>query len=116
LSKDLSWLVEAKPNPNIAPFKPGATVKVSYRIREGDKERTQAFQGMVIRLRKGSTAGSFTVRQVLYGIGVERTFFFNSPHIEKVELVQQGRVRRARLYYLRGLSSRASRAKVKAKD
>jgi len=116
LSRDLSWLIEAKPNPNVASFKPGATVKVSYRTKEGDKERTQTFQGMVIRMRKGSSGGSFTVRQVLYGIGVERTFFFNSPHLEKVELVQQARVRRARLYYLRGLSSRARRAKLKTKE
>jgi large subunit ribosomal protein L19 len=115
LSKDLSWLVEAKVNPNIAPLKPGATVKVYYRIKEGDKERTQTFQGMVIRVRKGSTGASFTVRQVLYGIGVERTFFFNSPHIEKVEVVQQARVRRAKLYYVRGLSAKASRTKLKTK-
>jgi len=115
LSKDLSWLIETEPNPNIAPFKPGDTVKVSYRIKEGDKERTQTFQGIVIRIRKGSVTANFTVRHVIYGIGVERTFFFNSPHIGKVELVQQGRARRAKLYYLRGLSSKAVRAKLRTK-
>lgn len=116
MSKDLSWLVEAKPNPNIPPINPGATLKVGLRIKEGDKERIQTFQGVVIRTRKGGVSSSFTMRQVLYGIGVERTFFLNSPHIEKVEVVQQGRVRRAKLYYLRGLSAKASRAKLKVKD
>ncbi len=115
MSKDLKWLVSQEPNPNIAPLAPGATVKVGYRIKEGDKERTQNFQGLVIRVRNG-TAGSFTVRQVLYGIGVERTFFFASPKIERVEVIQQGRVRRARLYYLRGMSAKASRAKLRSKD
>ena len=108
--------MDTQPNPNIAPIKPGATVKVAYHIKEGDKERTQSFQGIVIRMRKGGAVSSFTVRQVLYGIGVERTFFFNSPHIEKVEVIQQAHVRRARLYYLRGLSARATRAKLKSKD
>ena len=116
MSKDISWLMDTQPNPNIAPIKPGATVKVAYHIKEGDKERTQSFQGIVIRMRKGGAVSSFTVRQVLYGIGVERTFFFNSPHIEKVEVIQQAHVRRARLYYLRGLSARATRAKLKSKD
>jgi len=116
MSKDFSWLIETEPNPNVAPVSPGDTVKVAYRTKEGDKQRTQNFQGIIIRTRKGGASASFTVRQVLYGIGVERTFFLNSPHLEKVEVVQQARVRRAKLYYLRGLSAKASRAKLRPKS
>ena len=105
-------LIEVKPNPNIPAFAPGDTVKVSARIVEGDRERTQLFQGVVIKVRRGGAA-SFTVRRVAYGIGVERTFSFQSPLVEKVEVVRQGKVRRAKLYYLRGLSARASRIKEK---
>ncbi|HJX69768.1 MAG TPA: 50S ribosomal protein L19 [Dehalococcoidia bacterium] len=104
-----------KPNPNIPPLSPGNTVKVSIKVREGERERTQLFEGIVIRVKKGGNSASFTVRHVAYGIGVERTFFFHSPLLEKVEVVQQAKVRRAKLYYLRGLSSKASRAKLKPK-
>jgi len=105
-------LIEVKPNPNIPAFAPGDTVKVSAKIMEGEKERTQLFQGVVIKVRRGGAA-SFTVRRVAYGIGVERTFSFQSPLVEKVEVVRRGKVRRAKLYYLRGLSARASRIKEK---
>ena len=105
-------LIEVKPNPNIPAFAPGDTVKVSAKIVEGEKERTQLFQGVVIKVRRGGAA-SFTVRRVAYGIGVERTFSFQSPLVEKVEVVRQGKVRRAKLYYLRGLSAKASRIKEK---
>ena len=115
MTKELSWLIEPEPNPNIPPISPGDTVKVSIKIREGDKVRTQVFDGIVIRVRKGGNNASFTVRHVSYGIGVERTFFFHSPLIEKVEVVEQAKVRRAKLYYLRGLSSKATRAKLKTK-
>ena len=94
---------------------PGDRVKVSVKTKEGDKERTQVFAGVVIRVRKGANSANFTVRHVAYGIGVERTFFMNSPSVEKIEIVSHGDVRRARLFYLRGLSSRASRAKLKSK-
>lgn len=94
---------------------PGDRVKVSVKTKEGDKERTQVFSGIVIRVRKGANRANFTVRHVTYGTGVERTFFLNSPFVEKVEIVSRGDVRRARLFYLRGLSSRASRAKLKSK-
>jgi len=90
---------------------PGDTVKVSTKIVEGDKERTQAFQGVVIKTRRGADGGSFTVRRVSYGIGVERTFLFGSPMVKKVEVVRHGRVRRAKLYYLRERSGRAARLK-----
>ena len=115
MTKELSWLIETKPNPNIPTISPGDSVKVSIKTREGDRERTQIFEGVVIRVRKGQNSASFTVRHVAYGIGVERTFFFNSPFVEKVEIVQQAKVRRAKLYYLRGLSSKATRAKLKPK-
>ena len=106
-------LIEVKPNPNIPPLSPGDTVKVSSKVVEGDKERTQVFQGVVIKVRRGGVGANFTVRRVAYGIGVERTFPLYSPLVEKVEVVRHGRVRRAKLYYLRGLSAKASRIKEK---
>ncbi len=116
MSKDISWLVGTKANPNVPVVRTGDRVKVSIRTKEGDKERIQVFQGVVIRSRKGGNSASLTVRQVSHGIGVERTFFLNSPYLDKVEIVQHGDVRRARLYYIRGLSSKASRAKLRAKS
>lgn len=115
MSKDLSWLVETEPNPSIPTITPGDTVKTSVKIHEGDKTRTQKFEGIVIRVRKGGANSSFTVRHISYGIGVERTFFFNSPLVEKVEIMSQAKVRRAKLYYLRGLSPKATRSKLKTK-
>jgi len=94
---------------DIPQFKPGDTVKVHVRIREGDKERVQVFQGVIIRKRKGRINSTFTVRKISYGIGVERIFPFHSPMIDKVELVTRGRVRRSRLYYLRKLRGKAAR-------
>ena len=96
---------------DIPNFGPGDTVKVHARIREGQKERVQVFQGVVIRKRKGNTGATFTVRKVSYGIGVERIFPLHSPMIDKVEVVSRGRVRRARLYYLRKLRGKAARIK-----
>ncbi len=113
---NMASLVEVKPNPNIPPLAPGDTVKVSTKIVEGDRERTQLFQGVVIKVRRNAEGGNFTVRRVAYGIGVERTFPLRSPLVEKVEVVRHGKVRRAKLYYLRGLSSKASRLKEKQID
>ncbi len=96
-------------------FRVGDTVAVSVRIKEGDKERTQVFKGVVIRYRKGSVEASFTVRKVSYGIGVERIFPFNSPNIDKVEIISEGRVRRSKLYYLRELKGKAAKIKTKNK-
>ena len=107
----MASLLEVKPNPNIPAFASGDTVKVSSKVVEGDKERTQVFQGVVIRVRNSGTGSSFTVRRVTYGVGVERTFPLYSPRVEKVEVVRRGKVRRAKLYYLRGLSAKASRLK-----
>ena len=98
---------------DIPDFKTGDTVKVHARIKEGEKERIQVFQGVVIRKRKGTTGASFTVRKVSYGIGVERIFPLHSPFIDKIEIVSRGKVRRSRLYYLRKLKGKAARVKEK---
>jgi len=90
-------------------FRPGDSVRVHVKIKEGDKERIQAFEGTVIRIRRGGVNATFTVRKVSFGQGVERIFPFHSPIIEKVELTRSGRVRRAKLYYLRNLKGRAAR-------
>jgi len=98
---------------DIPGFKPGDTVKVHAKIREGEKERIQVFQGVVIRKRKGNTGATFTVRKVSYGIGVERIFPLHSPGIDKIEVITRGKVRRGRLYYLRKLRGKAARIKEK---
>ena len=98
---------------DIPSFMPGDTVKVHARIKEGEKERIQVFQGVVIRKRNGNTGATFTVRKVSYGIGVERIFPFHSPLIDKVEVLSRGKVRRSRLYYLRKLRGKAARIKEK---
>ena len=110
---NMASLIEVKPNPNIPALAPGDTVKVTAKIVEGEKERTQLFQGVVIKIRHGGVGANFTVRRVAYGVGVERTFPLNSPLVERVEVVRHGKVRRAKLYYLRGLSTKASRIKEK---
>ncbi len=96
-------------------FRSGDTVKVNLRIVEGEKERIQIFQGNVIRIKRGTTNASFTVRKVSDGVGVERIFPINSPFIDHVELVSQGRVRRSRLYYLRALKGKAARIKPRGR-
>jgi large subunit ribosomal protein L19 len=90
-------------------FKPGDTVRVHVKVVEGEKERVQVFPGVVIRKTRGANRASFTVRKVSYGIGVERTFPLCSPRVERIEVVARGQVRRAKLYYLRGLSGKAAR-------
>jgi large subunit ribosomal protein L19 len=90
---------------------PGDTVKVHVKIKEGEKERIQVFQGVVISKRNGTTNATFTVRKVSYGVGVERVFPTHSPIIDKVEVVTRGRVRRAKIYYLRKLRGKAARIK-----
>lgn len=93
----------------------GNTVKVYYRIKEGDKSRIQVYEGVVIRIKGGSIRETFTVRKTSYGIGVERIFPIHSPLIEKIEVVREGRVRRAKLYYLRSRTGRAARIPEKAR-
>lgn len=94
-------------------FHAGDTVKVHVRIQEGEKERIQIFEGVVIALKRGTTNATFTVRKVSYGIGVERVFPLHSPIIDKIELVSKGDVRRAKIYYLRNLKGKAARIKEK---
>jgi large subunit ribosomal protein L19 len=115
LVMDVSNLVELKDNPNVADFGPGDTVKVSAKVVEGERERTQVFEGVVIRRNNGGGGANFTVRRIASGVGVERTFNIHSPRLEKVQVVREGRVRRARLYYLRGLTGKAARIKEKAR-
>ena len=90
-------------------FIAGDTVKVHVKIKEGEKERIQAFQGVVISRRKGTKGATFTVRKVSYGVGVERIFPIHSPSIDRVEIITHGRVRRGKLYYLRNLRGKAAR-------
>ena len=100
---------------DVPAFKSGDNVKVHLRIVEGEKERIQVFQGNVIRIKRGTTSATFTVRKVSDGVGVERIFPLNSPFIERVELITQGRVRRSRLYYLRALKGKAARIKPRGR-
>ena len=97
-------------------FRAGDTVKVHVKIKEGEKERIQIFQGVVISKKKGTTNATFTVRKVSYGVGVERIFQIHSPIIDKIEVVTKGSVRRAKIYYLRNLRGKAARIKEKRLD
>lgn len=98
---------------DIPQFKAGDTVKVHQRIIEGGKERIQVFQGVVMRVHRGTTNATFTVRKVSDGVGVERIYPMHSPFIERVEVISEGRVRRSRIYYLRNLKGKAARIKTK---
>ena len=98
---------------DIPDFSPGDTVAVHVKVREGNKERIQVFQGVVLQKRGGGLNSTFTVRKISNGIGVERIFPFHSPNIEKVDLLRSGRVRRAKLFYLRGLKGKAARIREK---
>ncbi|MDR2574796.1 MAG: 50S ribosomal protein L19 [Desulfovibrio sp.] len=100
---------------DIPAFRSGDTVKVHLRIVEGEKERIQVFQGNVIRVRRGTTNATFTVRKISDGVGVERIFPLNSPFIDHVEVVSLGRVRRSRLYYLRALKGKAARIRPRGR-
>lgn len=97
-------------------FRVGDTLKVWVKIREGEKERLQAFEGIVIARKRGSARGSFTVRKVSYGVGVERVFAEHSPNIDHIEVVSRGKVHQATLYYLRDLRGKAARIKERAYD
>jgi large subunit ribosomal protein L19 len=110
---DLNSVVDVQPNPKIARFNVGDTVRVSAKVVEGDKERLQAFEGVVIKRNNAGVSSNFTVRRIAHGVGVERTFLIYSPRVDKVDLIRQGKVRRARLYYLRGRTGKAARIKEK---
>ena len=106
--------VEAPDNPNVPELRPGDTVKIFLRIKEGANERTQEFRGVVIRMRGGGQNGNFTVRRTASnGIGVERTFLMRSPRIEKVIIERHAKIRRAQLYFLRSRTGKSARLKQK---
>ncbi len=107
----MASIIDVTPKANVPELNPGDSVKVSIKVVEGDKERVQVFQGVVIRIKHTGDGVVFTVRRASFGVGVERTFPVNSPRVEKIEVVRRGKTRRARLYYLRGLSAKASRIK-----
>lgn len=94
---------------DVTTFKTGDTVRVHWKVKEGEKERVQPFEGVVIRKTRGENRASFTVRKISYGVGVERIFPLHSPRYEKVEVLSRGQVNRNRLFYLRGLRGKASR-------
>ncbi len=97
-------------------FAPGDTVKVNVKISEGGKERIQAFQGVVISRRRGTSNATFTVRKVSYGVGVEKIFPLHSPNIDTVEVISRGRVRRSKIYYLRNLRGKAARIRERREN
>ena len=112
---DLLSYVEDKQMKEIIPhFNTGDTVKIFIKVEEGQKVRTQVFEGVVISKRRGKNRGTFTVRKVSFGVGVERIFPLHSPTIEKVEVIRQGKVSRAKLYYLRG--KRGKKARIKKSE
>lgn len=109
--------VEAPVNPNIPDLRPGDTVSVHVRIKEGERERVQEFRGTVIRKRKGGNDANFTVRRIAtHGVGVERTFLLRSPRIEKVEIQRSAHVRRAQLYFLRDRKGKRARLTEKRRS
>jgi large subunit ribosomal protein L19 len=107
----IAELEKAQIRDDIPAFRPGDTLRVHVKVTEGTRSRVQVFQGVVIRRQGGSARETFTVRKVSYGVGVERTFPVHTPAIEKIEVVTRGRVRRAKLYYLRSLRGKAARIK-----
>ncbi len=113
---DLKSFVQLKKNPKIPDFRPGDSVRVMARVVEGERERLQAFEGVVIRKRRGGVNSNFTVRRVSHGIGVERTFMLHSPRLDSVKVTRVGRVRRAKLYYLRQLVGKKARIRVGSRD
>jgi len=109
LRKALDHIEKKYLRKDLPEFRTGDTVRVHTKIKEGDKERIQIFEGVVIAHRRGNSRAMFTVRKMSYGVGVERMFPVHSPRIDRVEVVSHGEVRRARLYYLRGLQGKAAR-------
>ncbi len=106
---ELKMIEEAQMRTDIPEFRPGDTVRVHVKVVEGNRERIQAYEGVVIARKHGGLRETFTVRRVTYGVGVERTFLLHSPRIDRIEVMRHGVVRRAKLYYLRGLSGKAAR-------
>lgn len=114
MSQELLKTIEAPENPNVPQLRPGDTVSVYVKIQEGNRERTQIFKGTVIRIRNQGNSSNFTVRRIASnGIGVERTFLFRSPTVEKVVVERHSHVRRSKLYYLRKRAGKRARLKEK---
>ena len=109
MSRTITSIETQQLKDNVPPFRPGDTLRIHVRIIEGDKERIQVFEGVCIRRSGSSSRETFTVRKMSYGVGVERTFPIHSPRVDRIEPVVMGKVRRAKLYYLRGLSGKAAR-------
>jgi large subunit ribosomal protein L19 len=109
-------IVKTKSKKKVPQISPGDTVKVSFKVKEANKERIQTLSGLVVRARKAASGGNFTVRRVTSGIGVEHTFPLSSPSLEKVQVVRHGKVRRAKLYYIRRLSTREARLKERREE
>ena len=107
----IAELEQAQIRSDIPSFRPGDTLRVHVKVTEGNRSRIQVFQGVVIRRQGGGARETFTVRKISYGVGVERTFPVHTPAIEKIEVATRGRVRRAKLYYLRSLRGKAARIK-----
>jgi len=107
----ISDITEEYMKTDLPEFRAGDTVKVSVRIKEGTRERVQVFEGLVIKRQNGGISATFTVRKISYGIGVERTFPAHSPSIESIQVMRKGKVRRAKLHYIRNLSAKAARIK-----
>lgn len=98
---------------DVADFRPGDTIRVQIKVVEGGKERLQAFEGICIERKNGGLKETFTVRKISHGVGVERTLLLHSPRVDKIDVIRRGDVRRARLYYLRGLQGKAARVREK---
>ena len=107
----LQFIEDRQIRKNAPLFRTGDTVRVNWKIKEGEKERVQAFEGIVIRKTKGGARATFTVRKMSFGVGVERVFLLHSPRIAKIEIVSKGVVRRSRLFYLRDLAGKAARVR-----
>lgn len=109
----LASVESAQLKDNVPELRPGDSVRVHAKVVEGARERIQVFEGVIIRLRKGGIGSDFTVRRLTHGVGVERTFLVHSPRVERIEVTRHGHVRRAQLYYLRGLTGKKARIKEK---
>jgi large subunit ribosomal protein L19 len=112
----MDQIVKENARQNMPEFRPGDTVRVHVKIQEGDKERLQVFEGVVLRRRRGGAHSTFTVRKVSYGVGVERVFPTNSPSIDHIDVVARGKVRRSRLYYLRELRGKKARIETRSRE
>jgi large subunit ribosomal protein L19 len=114
MQEKLKELLKEEMREDLSQFNPGDTIRVEFKVKEGDKMRHQSFEGIVIRKRGTGPSQTFTLRRISYGVGVERTFPLHSPNIEKIKVISRGKVRRARLYYLRERTGkRATRVKQK---